>query len=460
MGIANRVINVLILVVAVIVVFFSFKLFEKREQLVKGWSIMAASINKTASIFDDESKSGTALAKELTTQKLSHENFATLAANVAKLEAEAAKLVEQRDRLAGSLAKVAEKLETPAETDAAELTKVSTSTDRQIDLLERVQKVQNRNDDLVARVVDMGKNIGTEVTAQDLKNSETLTDTMRKLNDSAVNLKTRNEKYDRHITAVAEVLELPVKPQLSGDDYEANLKTAYASVQDFKNTFDTTKKELEQEKRLANELKVQVEKKTAEIAAIQKRVAAQQAEIKKLKAIIDPEASAETGKELAMELPPRDVYKKLRGKVVYVSDKYGFVTVDLGSKSQITQKIGKAEKQVNAPLQHGGVLTVARDLASDKATFAGKVKVVKVNENTAVANILPVKGLVTPQVGDDVYFEEADIVSMLVPKKAAADAAAAPAAEAAVSVEVSETVPAEGGEKVEEAAKVEEDIFE
>ena len=73
MKVANIILSILIFLLAATSAVFSYFLFEKRSMFVTGWGKMAKAINAAAVELDKDS--GTAIAKELTPDNLSHEKF-------------------------------------------------------------------------------------------------------------------------------------------------------------------------------------------------------------------------------------------------------------------------------------------------------------------------------------------------------------------------------------------------
>ena len=423
MGIANRVINILILVTAIVVVIFGCMLFNKREQLVQGWKTMSHAIVSTAKTIDDESRSGTNLSSELTAAKLDHKVYNADATNklVAKLDAEAKRIIAQRSALADTLSEVASTLEVADETDSVELKKVAASSDRQAAIKERVLSVQTRNNGVLEQIVALSEQIEEPITVQDLKDNEQYRNSMGKVSRKVGSINDRKNALADHVKKVTDVLEIE-NPSLDGDDYADNLKRTVANVESYRDNFVKVKQDFEDEKKLTASLKSENEKKNAELKTQLAKIEKLNSEVTRLTKIINPDTNVapEEVKTVAKE----DVIKYIQGKVIYVDKKYGFLTLDIGSKNQIVQKIGKGfEQKIDAPLPDGEIMTVARDLASPEATFAGKVQIVKVSDYGAVANLLPLpKPVVYPQVGDTVYFSEEDLAMIAAKKKAEMDA--------------------------------------
>jgi hypothetical protein len=105
MKIVNIILSVLILLLAVASAVFSYFLFEKREQMVKGWEKMAVTVNQTAAELDKGS--GTNVAKSLAPDALSHEKYAELDKNLTQLTQQAQKIVQQRDDMGSTIKKIA-----------------------------------------------------------------------------------------------------------------------------------------------------------------------------------------------------------------------------------------------------------------------------------------------------------------------------------------------------------------
>jgi len=117
-------------------------------------------------------------------------------------------------------------------------------------------------------------------------------------------------------------------------------------------------------------------KMQATIAASEEEKKILSRDIKRLQAKVD---QYETGGEAVVELPPG-----LKGKIMVVDPKWNFVVLDIGGQQGLLPN---------------GVLMVSRD-----AKLVGKVKIVSVEPNRSIANIMPGWKLGEIMEGDQVIY--------------------------------------------------------
>ena len=109
----------------------------------------------------------------------------------------------------------------------------------------------------------------------------------------------------------------------------------------------------------------------------------------------------------------KEALSAVKGQVIDVNNKYGFVVVNLGKNTLVEQKIGNSLNRVNPEIRKDSDMVVARGLDSDHGKFIGRIKLVKVNENCAIANVVP--GSLNGRrinVGDSVYFSNETIAKI------------------------------------------------
>ena len=101
MKVANIILSILILIMALASAAFSYFLFEKRDVFVNGWGKMATAIHNTSKTLDNNS--GTKVAGKLAPEELSHEKYADLDSKLQMLTNQTRKVVAERDELADAL---------------------------------------------------------------------------------------------------------------------------------------------------------------------------------------------------------------------------------------------------------------------------------------------------------------------------------------------------------------------
>ena len=174
------------------------------------------------------------------------------------------------------------------------------------------------------------------------------------------------------------------------------------------------KEENEALKKQLSEKEALLKKKDGEIAALTKELTDAKAEIKRLKKIIDPSSDGEDGasQDNAQQMDYA-VIKRLVGKITYVNPTYGFVAIDLGTKSTV-KMIGVDGKEGNrtVALPQNAIMTVATSLEPGDAKYVGRISVARIGTDSSIANVLPLPGSTPPKVGDVVFFSESDLQQM------------------------------------------------
>lgn len=425
MGIVNRIVNILVLVTAIVAVIFAYLLFSKREKLVDGWDQMARAITATATSIDANGASGTKAVTEL--GNLDHKEYDRLAGALPKLKENAEKVVKQRNDLSEAVSEVAATLEIQG-IDSKDLKSVETSAGKQSEVKEKVAAFKTRTDNVAKGFSTAAGKLGLSVSVDDLKEDAKIKDAADKFVKEAGNLKNRSDSYKKYIATVSRILGT-TNPNLEGDDYASTLNGAASSIENYRDSFEKTKRDLETEKGNVKLLKKQVADRDSEITKNLASIQGKDDEIAKLKKVIYGEGGEEQG-DVSKPMPTNaDLLKLIKGKVAFVNTDYGYVAIDIGSKHAVVQTIGKITKEVSAPVEVDKVMTVAREV-NGVLKFIAKVKVIKVSENGAICNIIPIASpakanVARVAVGDTVYFSDEDAAAAVkasetAPKKPAA----------------------------------------
>jgi len=418
MGVVNRIINIAVLVFAIVAVVLAFMLFSKREKLVSGWGQMATAIDATAKNLD--ANSGTKLSAELNAKNLAHTNYDNLAKALPKLSSGAAALSKERDSLADGVKEIAAKLEIPVtEDDAKALKDVAGSEAKAADIKAKVAKVQERNQGIIMEFISSAKRVNVDIPEAALKDNDNFREPLKKFSSKVESIKQRIDAYGSSLGQIASTLGT-ASPSLDGDDYAKSLQAAIASIQNYKSTFEQTKKDLASEKTRSQQLKSQVESKDAEIAKLSTDIKQKEDKIAELNKLINPDGGSADDLKL-VKAGDVEATKMIKGEIVEINPKWDFVVVNIGSKNKVVQKIGQRENLVDAPVPADKSMTVARNLADANPQFIGKIKITKVYDYCAIANVLPSPKGDTVKVGDKVFFADEDLAEA--PKADAAPAA-------------------------------------
>ena len=416
MAILNRVINILILLAAIAAVVFSYLLFSKREKLVNGWAQMATAINTAAKTLDDGGASGTAAAKDLPEDKLKHENYEQLGSVLPKLKENAGKIVAQRNELAEAVQSAAQKLSITG-VEAKNLKSVASYKDQERIFARGVQQFRSNRDAVAREYAQTFSRFGASVSAADLNNPAKYRSAISSGNMKVQDVVDRKNQYASYLERFAVALELP-RPKVSGPAYKAELESALKGIRTKNAELKSVKYQLAAEKRRNDQLMRQITGHQNTIKARNLVIQEKDREIKNLTNILNRDGSLKLPDKLLTSADP-ECYKFVRGVIEYVDRDYGFIQINIGSHYSFVQHYGTKENRVHFPLQAGKVMTVVRNLGTDKPLLIGKVLVSKVDEKASICNLIGGHPELY-QEGDSVFFSDEDIAKALAGKKAPA----------------------------------------
>jgi len=413
MGTVNKIVSIAILVLTLGAAVMAFLLGKKREVLVSGWDKMATSINQTAASLD--SGSATKYAQELQKTNLAHTNFENLDKMLPKLPLQAKAVIAQRDAMALAMKDIATTLELEGAVEADALKSVSSYDGGKTQIVDLVKKSQERNNKVMEGLAASCNKVGVKASVADLKDFTKCQEPITKFGVQVTKIMTRVKSYENHIGELASAIGAS-SPSLGGDDFETSLKDTVSAASTLMNNFEQTKKDLANEKDRTKTTEVKLEEREQKIVSLEKTINSKGEEIDGLKKqVAQLSGSGDSNKETITILEDGDprLLKYIKGKVVEMNDKWDFVVIDLGKQSKVKQKIGKREIDNLVMLPSNSEMVVARDLGADNQ-FVGKIKITKVYDNCAIANVLPSpKGQSAVQVGDTVFFSEDSINDIL-----------------------------------------------
>lgn len=465
MKIANRILNILVLIAALGAAVCAFFLFQKREQITKGRQMMSEAVVKTVKTIDPAAKIS---VDDMSIAKPA----ADLAAPLKVLEDNTQKIVDQRNKIAASVAAISNSVmgwkdaKAKKGEDFSDYAAVVSVTDENgktiaspLDqntalvsargkyYIDRNNKVQTGINQLVSTL--KGKRISpVDFTPDGDKDNRKLFANLNTLNQRAKMVMNRYNEFAKRFEEFAKSMGMGFKTNsldvnLKDGEFNKNLDKYSENVK----TFIAEKKKLEAEnKRLKGQIanlnkqigslnnKVNAEKKN--VAKLNADLTKAQKEIERLKDIIDPtwrerEGQKNVAKTAVDETP---LLRKLRGKIVSVNEKFGFVVINLGKVNKFedikididTGKEVPTVRKVGIP--EYGILTVASSLDPGKADYVCRLTVLRVGNDSSIANIIVTRGGRMPKVGDVVFFSESDVRQMKEMRNGAKKApAAAPA---------------------------------
>ncbi len=367
--------------------------------MISGWDKMAQAINATAKVLD--SQAGTKTASTLSPDALGHKNYADLDNKLPALKKQADAIVKQRDDLVKSIRQIAGIMESLKSGTNADFQNLNTYAGSSSKLVRDIKDIKERNDDCLSKVAQVAGKVGVRMSAEDLKGSQ-YGSNLDKLSATLGAIYTRKVTFDKYMADIASRVGVPRRDVL-GNSYNKALPNVYKGVIKIKNELNSTKKQLASANSKIKGYGRSVSQKDNYISKLKVTINDRDLEIKSLKKII-------AGVDTAVIPKPwldgsKDVRSATKGAVVEVSRKFGFVVVDLGANATVKQRIGKKINYVNPEVKTGDQFVVIRNLDSGSPQFIGKIKLVKVDENCSIANV--VAGSTSGsdiKVGDSVVF--------------------------------------------------------
>ena len=420
---ASKIINIFIFVFAIVVVVFGVLLFQKREQITQARSDIADTVEKVSRKIDS---SAVIPADDLKISKTPAE----VKEAMVKLESAADKIVKQRNAIAENLTDVTNTVlekafygegDEPYILESGSVTNYKTTdatlAEVKTHIGERMEYFYVRDKHLSEFMSKDGANLGMPArsyafSADNAKLANALNELIAKTNDTVERMKA----FRGHIVTVSSQISPDSKElDLNSQEYNQLLKENITTVEEYVNRHNELIKDNEELRirvmRAETQLGTAEEdtsayRRTAEEAT--RKLADAEKEIRRLKTIIDPTGFGEDSEALNINF---SVLKDLVGKVVYVNEDYGYITVDIGSESEVIRSSGE---RIRASVPEGALLTVATSLDPDTAKYVCKAQVIRLRAKAAVATILATPGgsFDYPSVGDVVYFSQGDIATM------------------------------------------------
>ncbi len=421
---ASKVINIFIFVFAIVVVVFGVLLFQKREQITQARSDIAATVEKVSRQIDP---SASIPADDLKISKTPAE----VKEAMVKLESAVNKIVKQRNAIAENLTEVTNTVlekafyaegDEPFIVEDGSIasdyrTYDKTLTDIKTHIGERMEYFYVRDKHLSDFMSKDGANLGMSTrsyafSADNAKLANSLNELLTKTNDTVERMKA----FRGHIVTVSGRISPDSKElDLNSQEYNRLLRENVTTIEEFVNRHNQLIKDNE-------ELRIRVERAEVglssadENTAVYKKLVDElsdkntklEEEVRRLRHIIDPTGSGEDDELRNINF---NVLKDLVGKVVYVNEQYGYITIDIGSESNVIRSNGE---RLRAAVPEGALLTVATSLEPDTAKYICKAQVIRIRANASVATILASPGgsFSYPSVGDVVYFSQSDISTM------------------------------------------------
>ncbi len=392
MKLINRLVNIVILLLAIATFVMSFLLYQKREQLVKGWEKMSDAVAKTSATLDKGSKTGT--AKKLTLAALDHTKYSDLDSLLPNLNKQASSVIDQRNNLSTSIVKAASTLELPKVPEAAALDEVKTSAGAASSFVSEVDTFNRINDRVLSTVCAIGNKVKVSVNVKGLKGSSADSN-IRRVSNGVNFLKTKSDTLSTKFRDVARIVG--GASDFSDRGYKRSVASTYNKVRDMKRQYDTCRRDLSNTKSQLAGARKEIDRNKKTLKKNQRKIASLSRKIERLE--------TQLGKKGAdgpvMQPSDPKLLAMLRGKIIDINSKWGMVVLSIGKNTKIDNN------SVTVPVNHD--MNIVRGLSSKNPEYIGKVKIVQVNPNCTIANIVPTENGKDVKIGDDVYFTQATI---------------------------------------------------
>ncbi|MBR4956454.1 MAG: hypothetical protein IKZ31_01740 [Lentisphaeria bacterium] len=399
MKILNIILCVFILLLAAASAAASYMLYEKRVQLVNGWGKMANAINQTAVKLEE--KSGRKVSGDLSADELSHMKYAELDAKLEKLKALATDLIRQRNALAASLREAGMISEMPNLPQEAQLLAFSTSNASARQIVSGVNQLQARRNQLVTLISNSARRVNVSLSSKDLRSGDARS-AFRKFDERVAGIQAQFTAYRNTLSGISE-LAGGSAVRLTEDNYAQELAKVTRSVTSLREQYNKAMENAkrEQGKRLQTENTVKV--RDGQIKTLRLSIASKDDEITQYRRALGMDASGfQPWKNGSAECR-----RAVRGKVVAVNEKFGYIGIDLGTDTLVRQPLGGKSVEVNPEIKVGMVMYITRNAGdAEKIDYIGKVKLTTVDTDTSIAEAVELAPDRKIQVGDIVFMED------------------------------------------------------
>ena len=379
MKIVNIILSILILLLSAATAVFSYFLFEKRSQFVSGWAKLAQTISSSAAELDKGT--GTEVAKKLTPQALSHENYGKIDALLGELPKQSKQIIVQRNNLADTLARVSSASGMKDPVSAAKLSNINSYGSSRNVVVRGVQDVVSNRDRTYNNLIEIARStIRVPVDRGKLLSGDA--SAFNEFKGKLRAIDSQKRFYEDRFREIARKFRVSIA--LNEKNYSTELKKVTDAVNKYQSEYNSTKSEL-------NKTKQVVVNRDRQIVWLQKNIANQ-------KVVIADRDGQIASFQRALALPAAEASVRpwtsgsaearaqLVGSVIAVNPKYGYIAIDFGKYSVVQQNIGNRVLEVNPNVEPGMALIITRKEAS-KSDFITKVTIAKVGETTSIADI-------------------------------------------------------------------------
>lgn len=376
MKVVNVVLSVLILLLAAASAVFSYFLFEKRGELVGSWNKMTAIVSKTAAEMDKNS--GTKVAQELSVDALNATAYADLDSKLSKLPNQARDLATARTKLAESLRQVGRTVGNNS-VDEQSLAAVKGGEEQANKVIQSVRQYQERHDKLARDISNASAKLGAKLNYDDVRNgtANALSPMLKQVD----NMRERQTALESGFNRIGSATGAGA---IDTRNLGNSINKIAGAVDKLKQDLGKSNSDLAAARNTISNRDGQINSLKGEIARYQGTIKEQQATINTQKKALGIAEDQEMPKEWAVGSP--EARHEVLGRVLAVNEKFGYVSIDLGSSSRVKQQIGDRTIDVNPDIKVGLIMMVSRGkLDRERSEYAAKVKLVKVDDTCAIA---------------------------------------------------------------------------
>lgn len=399
MKILNIILCVIILLLAMAGAAASYLLFEKRVQLVNGWGKMANVINQTAVKLEE--KSGRKISGDLTPEALGHRNYAELDAKLEKLQTLAADLVRQRNDLASAMREAGMAADMPNVPPMDQLQAFASSKAGARQVVSGVSNLQNRRNQLVQLISQSARKVNVQLSSADLKNGDARS-AIRKFDERVAGIQAQFAAYRNTLSAISR-LSGGGAVQFSDQNYAQSLAKVTNSVTQLRDKYNAALSNVSAEQRKLQRSEQAVKQRESQINSLRLSLNNKNDEIVQYRRALGMDASGFQ----PWKAGSPECRRAVRGKVVAVNEKFGYIGIDLGTDTLVRQPLGGKSVEVNPNIAAGMTMYIARGTdKADKFDYIAKVKLTTVDTDTSIAESMEVAPDQKIRVGDTVFMQD------------------------------------------------------
>ena len=258
--------------------------------------------------------------------------------------------------------------------------------------------MQNR--DMVYRELASLANRTLDISVDTKALAEGSKSELMKIADAMNKAKTRRQTYERELRNIGECANVKVS-DFSSSNYASSVDKISSGVNKLRQSADDAVAALDTARRELVTAKTEIRTCETKIEQLNKQIDDLNYNIDKYKVALG------VAKEEVTPIPWRPGSPEVRantvGEVIKVDAEYGYIAINLGRKTLVTQPLGEKSITVNPMIDRGMELIVARGKLASDAAFVARIKLDEVGDECSTANIPATASKI--KVGDIVFFD-------------------------------------------------------